>query len=113
MVSDQRKYRKIRARATTERARYIDVGPGWSQVINDLDTELAKIDSDYEVYQVKERFGKLRFFCSLDRDPRAADLIARAQEVALVTCRVCGVRGSIDEEGWPAVLCLTHSEERT
>jgi hypothetical protein len=40
----------------------IDCGKGWWPLIADLDAALCKIDPSYSVYQIKEKFGSLRFY---------------------------------------------------
>lgn len=42
--------------------RHIDCGPGWFSIIMDLHKDLVAIDPDYQIYQIKEKFGGLRFY---------------------------------------------------
>ena len=40
----------------------MDCGEGWRPIIVQLDRDIAAIESDYEVHQIKEKFGGLRFY---------------------------------------------------
>lgn len=46
--------------------RSIDCDRGWYPLLVALDKELAAIDPDYQVLQVKEKFGGLRYYYGLD-----------------------------------------------
>ena len=43
--------------------RWISCGAGWYPIITVLDAALAELDPDYEVQQVKEKYGTLRYYC--------------------------------------------------
>ena len=45
--------------------RWIDCGPGWYRLLSGLEDDIAKIAPDYEVHQVKEKYGTLRFYWQL------------------------------------------------
>ena len=40
----------------------VDVDEGWYQLVVDCDKELSQIDPDYQIYQIKEKFGTLRYY---------------------------------------------------
>lgn len=69
-------------------------GDGWYQVLYDLSRELNDYleknpSVDFEVVQVKSKFGVLRF--RLDyRDPKTEQMILVACQRASVTCEVSG-----------------------
>lgn len=44
--------------------KHIDCGPGWFQIIMDLHNDLVRIDPNYRIFQIKEKFGGLRFYYS-------------------------------------------------
>lgn len=56
--------------------RWIGCGPGWYRLLVELDTQLAALDPDYRVQQVKEKFGTLRYYCSLAPMPLPACCLA-------------------------------------
>jgi hypothetical protein len=53
---------KILERIPLRWGRWISCGPGWYPLIIELDNKLAEIFSNYELHQVKEKFGTLRYY---------------------------------------------------
>jgi hypothetical protein len=87
--------------------KWVSVGAGWYDIVLDLDKQLAKIDPNYEIHQVKEKFGGLRFYCSLETK-EANDLIRLAEKKAYKTCEICGKPGSPKTVGgWTNTFCGT------
>lgn len=85
--------------------RYVQIAPGWHAIALELDRKLAERDPDYEVHQVKEKFGGLRYYCSLDGHVEAEPLIREAERKAAVTCEQCGQRGQLRGGSWISTLC--------
>jgi hypothetical protein len=54
--------RKILERIPLRWGRWISCGPGWYPFIIELDRKLAEIAPDYQLHQVKEKFGTLRYY---------------------------------------------------
>lgn len=75
----------------------LDCGPGWFPLLADLDADLARVDNDYTVVQVKEKFAKLKFYFHTDkgRDVREkmAKRVKEAYELSARTCELCGQPG--------------------
>lgn len=103
---------KIIDRIPVNWGKYIGTGKGWDSIIIKLDEELAKIDPNYEVHQVKEKFGGLRYYCSLDAHPEASQRIREAEKEASVTCEDCGALGTLRTGGWMRTLCDKCAGER-
>lgn len=87
----------ILLRITDDGNRYISVGPGWYRLIVDLDAQLAAIDPDYPLIQVKQKFGGLRYYAhrsdsSHDRQAEFNAAIEAAERAASSTCEVCGAQ---------------------
>ena len=86
-----------------------ECGDGWFQLIWDLcesiESQLAiDLHEGFEVLQVKEKFGGLRFYttsCSNE----IYDLVDDAEEASYITCEVCGSPGESNQEGWIRTLC--------
>ena len=102
-------------RLVQERAK---VGDGWRKLINELDDQLSLLLGDYDVLQIKEQYGGLRFYILLTH--RHADLnriqalraIADTERESLSTCEGCGEDGYTDyHAGWYKTLCEKHHEE--
>ncbi|MGW0455812.1 hypothetical protein [Gordonia sputi] len=80
----------------------LDVGPGWYRLIVDLDRELGATDPDYQLAQVKEKFGGLRYYVELEPDrprPGFDELIRAAERRSERTCEQCGSEGSLTRRG--------------
>jgi hypothetical protein len=74
----------------------IDCGKGWWPIIADLDIELSEIDPDYSVYQVKEKFGNLRYYYAPSFPEFAKqmnDLVSVYEFKCALTCEATGNRG--------------------
>ncbi len=74
----------------------IDVDEGWYQLVIDCDAELSAIDPKYDLQQVKEKFGGLRFYFQ-PSDPSLREqmdtVVSRYEEIASRTCEATGREG--------------------
>lgn len=93
---------------------------GWFQLIWDLseaiEKELEKEDvvtqakqklgdtSYFEVVQVKEKFGELRFYAHGGNE-KIQSLIDEAERKSAETCEKCGKPGKTRGGGWITTLC--------
>jgi hypothetical protein len=96
--------------------RWIRVDKGWYSIIVRCDRDLARLDPNYEVHQVKQKYGGLRYYFSAsteDEEVRQA-MLARAGQAeaeAATTCERCGrSRGGAYRpvgapRGWRRTLC--------
>ncbi len=83
---------------------YIGVGPGWFPLITELDARLAEIKPDYEVHQVKEKFGGLRYYIGSEND-EMRNLIIEAEERSYTICEISGKPGRlVKRNGWYKTL---------
>jgi hypothetical protein len=91
-----------------------DIGPGWIPIIVELDKALAEITPNYELVQVKEKFGGLRYYIDAgdvnkDNYDAVYALIGSAEKTAAVTCDECGEAGSMIKTGsWYHISCGNH-----
>lgn len=92
--------------------RWISCGPGWYPLITDLDQRLAAIDPNYEIHQVKEKFGGLRYYFGAS-DPTLHNamqtLADETEQRSTKTCEECGNTGAphTSETGWRRTLCAS------
>lgn len=98
--------------------KYLDIGPGWYQLVLDLDRDIAKLAPDYVLHQVKEKFGGLRYYVGeipSDVWDQVADLKNAAEEQSFRTCEVCGTTNSVTTagRGWVRTLCERDRTERS
>jgi hypothetical protein len=92
---------------------------GWFNIIWDLCEKIEKElnehgndpDFPFEVLQVKEKFGGLRFYTNWETK-EIGDLINEAEEKSYKTCEVCGKEGELMTKGyWLQTLCPKHAKE--
>ena len=80
---------------------------GWNAIIWRLTEgiEKAKPGKDFEIVQVKEKFGGLRYYVSTASE-EIFGLIDAAERLSYKTCEECGDKGSLDQRfGWYLTLC--------
>ena len=90
-------------------------GDGWYEIIYQLCERLEPLvaalndgGAAFEVVQVKEKLGGLRFYVEGSNDAIDAAIDA-ASELSVQNCEVCGNPGSLgqDATGWWKTLCAT------
>jgi hypothetical protein len=94
-------------------------GPGWDDLLLELDGKLAEIDPDYVIHQAKEKFGELRFYFHAEGtdshdDALMGNLVTMAEHKSSRTCESCGADGAkARHTGWIKTLCDDCHEERS
>lgn len=58
----------------------------------------------FQVIQVKEKFGELRFYVNYGSD-KIYDLIEEAEEKSAEICEICGKPGKLNEGNWLRTRC--------
>lgn len=93
------------------------IGPGWYTLVENLDTELTKIlGPDYEIHQIKEKFGGLRYYIG-GVPPEVTEevykLIDKAETESGKICEECGSPGRFRDDlgNWYVTLCDTCAGE--
>jgi len=77
----------------------IDVDEGWYQIVIDCDTDLLKIDPDYQIYQIKEKFGRLRYYYKASQPfeektyLKMTSVINKYESLSSCTCEATGLPG--------------------
>jgi hypothetical protein len=94
-----------------------DCGEGWYPLIEELCCKIEKVLNnagikdieEFEVFQVKEKFGSLRFYHnSLNKE--IDDLVEEYEEKSATTCEVCGEKGTLfKSHGWWMTRCEKHT----
>jgi hypothetical protein len=82
--------------------------PGWSRLINELHEQLVGFDPAYQLHQVKEKFGGLRFYAEFNEDvrERCNALVQEAEHRSFGICERCGEAGRLREDRlWRRTLC--------
>lgn len=93
---------------TTEEQARSFVGKGWQPL---LDICIAALPEGSVVHQIKEKFGGLRFYCTLTDDCPNPDevykVIAAAERLSFKTCEECGnpCEPKRSSRGWLYARC--------
>lgn len=87
-------------------------GQGWNEIIIRCNRKLEMLDPDYEILQIKEKFGTLRYYYRSNIKTlsikEAMDRYVRQAEIeSAKTCEVCGEEGTITNRkmGWMKTRC--------
>lgn len=105
---------------------YLDfVGPGWHGILMRTHAELLAVQPNYQVRQIKEKWGSLRLYLNVYIDPvtgmigitrdlgdRVHAIVKAAEDESCRTCEVCGEPGSETGPGWIKTLCPQHAQCR-
>ena len=89
-----------------------ECGDGWFELLDNLSNEITeyckkeKIEFP-EVFQVKEKFGGLRFYLEAYEDDNDGieKLIDTYEILSENTCELCGKPGILSNEGWVSCRC--------
>ena len=106
-------------------SRTISCGAGWYPLIAKLHVKLCDVDIDYEVHQIKEKYGTLRYYAEPQTDDtiiqeRFSSLIGEAETQSARVCEWCGNPGQLcmdEKEIWRSYKtlcpqCTTASGDR-
>jgi hypothetical protein len=80
---------------------------GWGNIIRSLIDDLFSLGWDGQIFQIKEKFGGLRFYIG-SGTKEMHDRIVQAEREAYRTCIECGEPGTQTNAGWVLTLCPTH-----
>lgn len=91
----------------------IECGPGWYDLLRELSIKIRNWLKDHPndsitVEQVKEKYGELRYYYSLNGDEfdKALALwVLEAEELSIITCEDCGKPGERYHDGWKYTRC--------
>jgi hypothetical protein len=108
----QKQIEKLKQKIFPGYRKSIDVDEGWYQLVVDCDKELTGVDPNYQIYQVKEKFGGLRYYTrpsNLDDKHtlmRISDIISKYEDIAWTTCSATGAPGVLMKSigGWRKTL---------
>lgn len=91
---------------------FFEIGQGWQNILehicSDIDALTNAERNNFQFQQIKEKWGALRIYSS-GGSQLTDDILERAEELSLITCDVCGVKGHLREQGWLRVRCDAHA----
>ena len=81
------------------------VGDGWVPLLDRLITDLVALGWGKKVFQIKEKFGTLRFYASYT-SAEMSDRIREAELESAKTCEQCGRPGRLrTDRRWTETIC--------
>ena len=84
----------------------IECGPGWLPIIDECLSEIALLEEDVRIMQIKEKFGGLCIYTN-GHSPTVSAIIRAAEDKCAKTCERCGEPGTLQTNGWYEVICPT------
>ena len=90
----------------------VDVDEGWYQIVVDCNNLLTEIDPDYQIAQIKQKFGGLRYYFQ-PSDVNNGELYVKMnavvlayEKIASITCEATGKPGVLmkSKGGWVKTL---------
>jgi hypothetical protein len=93
-------------------------GDGWRDLLLKLKHDLEMTRVPYEICQIKEKFGGLRFYVDItgDATEKSRDefnaLIEKAESDSVTICEGCGNPGERGGEGWITTACKSCREQK-
>lgn len=90
--------KELTSRINEPFSKFVFCDVGWDSLLTDLHNELVKIDPNYTLYQVKEKFGGLCFYYSPSdpsREPAMRDIVRKYEKKSYSVCEKTGTTGSL------------------
>ena len=90
----------LKEKIAPEYPKSIDVDEGWYQLVIDCDKELTAIDPHYRIFQIKEKFGGLRYYfhpSQSDTSKAMNEVVSKYEAIAARTCEATGGSGVLME----------------
>jgi hypothetical protein len=94
--------KEILGRIKTSFGQTISCDKGWYPLIEECHSELKAVDPNYEILQIKEKFGGLRYyFETLDADnyPKMHEIVRKYEAKSFTVCEVTGNGGTLHKKG--------------
>lgn len=83
---------------------------GWREIVAALHMDLVKLDPDYRLFQVKEKFGGLRFYADSNVDG-FQERIRETEELSYHVCQDTGTDGRLTQIGYWHCTLSPHIEK--
>lgn len=95
---------------------FVQCDDGWLELVRACHEELVRLDPEYTVLQVKEKFGSLRYYYATTHEPSDAratamrDIVTKYEALSSTVCESCGSHGATNtrHDGWWRTTCEAH-----
>ena len=96
-MNEEEEIGKILSRMTADKSL---PGRGWNKIIIKCNRKLEMLDPDYKIFQIKEKFGTLRYYyetnVKITSVKEAMERYVRQAELeSAQTCEYCGSEGKL------------------
>lgn len=86
---------KLMERIPVQWGKWISCDSGWDWILEDLEAKMSFLDFNYELHQVKEKYGTLRFYYVSKKTKKVVqelmdDAVSTAERLSAGTCEICG-----------------------
>ena len=103
---------EIKGKINAMYAKEIACDAGWHHLVAKCHLELSLMDPNYEVYQIKEKFGSLRYyFGTRSSDIKEMEMWKIAQKYEMLSQETCELTGKPGKLMYQGGLYKTLSEE--
>ena len=79
--------------------RAVECGPGWTDIVLNCHNELNAIDPEYTPYQIKQKYGWLRYYYGTivagDEAKKMLDIVNKYEQMSSTICEITGDPGSL------------------
>ena len=82
--------------------KHIDCDDGWLDLIADCHSELLAIDPNYTVFQIKQKFGTLRYYAEPSQEKftkKFRAVISKYEKLSSQVCETSGAKGVLMKKG--------------
>lgn len=76
-------------------SKVISCDDGWLELVFNCHSELSAIDPNYTIYQIKEKFGTLRYYFSTTtaHQKEMSEIVSKYEKLSAITCEKTGTNG--------------------
>lgn len=77
---------------------YIECQDGWNHLILACHRELERLDPEYTIFQIKEKFGELRYYATPSNpqlNKEFNSIIEKYSRISRQTCEISGKHGQL------------------
>ncbi len=111
LEADHKRY--YRETSNVPSGEYHETQIGWRTIVVDALNAVEVVVPEFDIHQIKEKFGGLRMYLSCDEHVAVREIVRRAEAAAYETCETCGAPAIMDEnQHWIKTLCPWHIGER-
>lgn len=114
-IGTSEEFEQLLSRFVDGYAPFISVGAGWGELIKECHNKLVAFDANYKIYQIKQKYGGLRYYVKPSVDAlvyRTSAIVSPFEKKSYLICEVCGKNGNLRaKNSFYQTLCTEHGPE--